>query len=88
MIRFGVAISTSSGGAEAAREAAAIARQRLGDARVAMALVFASASYDDVGAVPRPVEPELGSAPLLGGTSPPSPDPPRLRLRRDRARTP
>jgi hypothetical protein len=69
MIRFGVAISTSSGGAEAAREAAAIARARLGDARVAMALVFASASYDDVGAVARAVEPELGGAPLLGGTA-------------------
>jgi len=69
MIRFGAAISTSSGAAEAAREAAAIARERLGDARIAMALVFTSASYDDVGAVPRAVEPELAGAPLLGGTA-------------------
>jgi len=69
MIRFGAAISTSSGATEAAREAAAIARERLGDARVAMALVFASASYGDVCAVPRAVEPELAGAPLLGGTA-------------------
>ncbi len=69
MFRFGAAISTSSGAAEAAREAAALARTRLGDTTVAMGLVFASASYDDVDAVPRAVEPELGGAPLVGGTS-------------------
>jgi hypothetical protein len=69
MIRFGVAMSTSSGAVDAAREAAALAGERLGDARVAMALVFASASYDDVAAVPRAVERELGGAPLLGGTA-------------------
>lgn len=69
MVRFGAAISTSSGAAQAAREAAALARRRLGHSRIALALTFASASYEDLGEVPRAAAPELGGAPLLGGTS-------------------
>ncbi|HEX8790783.1 MAG TPA: FIST N-terminal domain-containing protein [Polyangiaceae bacterium] len=69
MIRFGAAISTSSAADDAAREAAALARTRLGDGTVALAVVFASASYDDVAAIPAVLEEELGGTPLLGGTS-------------------
>jgi hypothetical protein len=69
MIRFGSAINDGGSASEAARKAARAARAGMGDVPPKIALVFASAAYDDLDQVPLELEGELGGAPIIGGTS-------------------
>jgi hypothetical protein len=69
MIRFAAAVSTAHDSVEAAREAAGRARASMGSAMPRLAVVFASPAYDGLDGLPRVLEAELGSVPLVGGTS-------------------
>lgn len=69
MIAFAAAVATSHCASESARQAASRARASLGGAPAALALVFASSSYDDLDEVPAALESEIGPVPLVGGTA-------------------
>lgn len=69
MPRFTMAVSTSTRGEDAGREAARRARAQLGGARAALALAFASPSYDELESIPGAIADELGAVPLVGGTA-------------------
>jgi hypothetical protein len=69
MIHFAAAVSTAGDPAEAAREAAGRARAAMGSHVPRLAVVFAPADSPGLDGIPRVLEGELGSLPLVGGTS-------------------
>ncbi len=69
MIGFGSSVAGSPRAATAAAGAASDALAQLAGARPALAIVFASAGYEDLGAVPAAIGHVLGDVPLIGGTS-------------------
>ncbi len=69
MIAFGSAVAGGPHGATAAETAARDASAQLGGARAAIAIVFASASYEDLDGVPRAIARVLGDVPIIGGTA-------------------
>jgi hypothetical protein len=69
MIAFGSGMSAASTATLAAREAAAEALAGLAGQTPKLAIVFASATYPDVGAAARAVRDVVGDAQIVGGTS-------------------
>lgn len=69
MISFGSGMSAATTATLAAREAATQAVQMLGGRTAKLAVVFASASYDDVESAARAVRDVVGDAQIVGGTS-------------------
>lgn len=69
MIAFGSGMSAASTAVAAAREAAAQALTTLQGQTPKLAVVFASASYDDVDQAARAVRSVIGDAQIVGGTS-------------------
>jgi hypothetical protein len=68
-IAFGSAIADSPRAESAAEAATRDALAQLRGAKPALAIVFASAAYEDLDAVPGAVARVLGDTPVLGGTS-------------------
>jgi len=68
-MKFGSGMSTAASAVVAAQEAARQARVPLQTETPELAIVFASVSYPDVGAVPATLSAELGNIPIVGGTA-------------------
>lgn len=66
---FGSGMSTAASARAAAREAIEQARAPFAGTRPKLALVFASASYEDLEEIPRTVREAIGDVPVVGGTS-------------------
>jgi hypothetical protein len=69
MIAFGSGMSAAASAVVAAKEAAAQALKTLQGQTPKLAIVFASASYDDVEQAARAVRSVIGDAQIVGGTS-------------------
>jgi hypothetical protein len=69
MIAFGSGMSAAASAVAAAKEAAAQALRTLQGQTPKLAIVFASASYDDVEQAARAVRSVIGDAQIVGGTS-------------------
>jgi hypothetical protein len=69
MIAFGSGMSAAASAVAAAKEAAAQALKTLQGQTPKLAIVFASASYDDVEQAARAVRSVIGDAQIVGGTS-------------------
>jgi hypothetical protein len=69
MIRFGTAIAEENSGEASTEAAAEAARSQLKGAKPALAITFASVTYEDLSRVPRAVSRVLGGAPVVGGTA-------------------
>jgi methyl-accepting chemotaxis protein len=68
-MRFGTALGTAVTAREAATRAAHAARDAVGDAKPALAIVFVSVGYDDIDAACEAVRGVLGDVPVVGGTA-------------------
>jgi hypothetical protein len=68
VIAFATQTAAAASAQDAAREATANALASLDGAQPALAIVFASRSYDDLHRVPAAVDAELRGVPLAGGT--------------------
>ncbi len=69
MIAFGSSVDSSPRATTAAENAARDALAKLGGEAPAIAIVFASAGYEDLHLVPRAITAVVGDIPILGGTS-------------------
>jgi hypothetical protein len=68
-MRFGTALSAAVTAGEAATRAADAARTAVGDAKPAIAIVFASVGYDDVDVTCDAIRSVIGDVPIVGGTA-------------------